>query len=414
MANRSLFRTLFLINFAITLGFGIADTFFSVYLFGLGARGASLALPLVCYAVSKTLLGPLLGACSDRIGCRKAVALSLGLYLLVSVNYFFCSNLALIALLRLLQGVSCALFRPVLVSLVARCVPGARRASAMGSFDISFYGALGLGPLLGGALKDHWGFRGIFAAASLLCLLALALAWAGIPARESEARRPREAGLGHIWARQGGLRQRRTLRGLLAFIFGRACGISMTATFLPLLLAEKLGLNWTRIGLVMASGTLAITLLLRPVGILSDRIARKPLVVAGGSAVSLLYFLIPTAPGFYQALLLGLGIGCSSVLSQPASSALLVEEGSRHGMGLTVGIFNSVLNLGLVTGPLLGAFLQNRFGLAAVFHGAGLLGLAAVALFVVHAVVPQKASLCRQQGNSTPGIIDAPLGGDTT
>ncbi|KAA0890342.1 MFS transporter, partial [Oryzomonas rubra] len=175
-----------------------------------------------------------------------------------------------------------------------------------------------------------------------------------------------------------------TLRGLLAFIFGRACGISLLSAFLPIMLTTRLGLSGTQTGLVMASGTLVMTLLLRPVGMLSDRAPRKSMVVVGGTIVSLLYFLIPVAVGFSQILILGVGIGLFSVLSQPASTALLVEEGSRHGMGLTIGTFNAVLNLGFVSGPLLGAGLQNTLGLTAVFYAAGIMGLGAVAMFIKH------------------------------
>jgi DHA1 family multidrug resistance protein-like MFS transporter len=415
MESRSLFRGLFLINFAITLGFGIADAFFSMYLFSLGARGVLLGLPLVCYAVSKIVLSPFIGAWSDRVGCRRVVLLSLGLYLLVSVSYFCSSSLLLITLLRLLQGVSCAMLRPVLVSLVGHCTPQQKRATALGTFDISFYGALSLGPVLGGIFKDSWGFRGIFAAVALLCILALAVALLCIPAQKISAQERQDYCATAHSKRPWNSASHSTLRGLLAFIFGRACGISLMAAFLPIMLTSKLGLTGTQSGLVMASSTLVTTLLLRPVGMLSDRAPRKALVVIGGTAVSLLYFLVPVAPGFHQILLLGIGIGLFSVLSQPASSALLVEEGGRHGMGLTVGTFNSVLNLGLVSGPLLGALLQSTFGLTAVFHAAGVLGLGAVALFVVNVVTPEEVQLCRDSSSVHPDpMLTGSAGCDTT
>jgi len=384
MGTRNLFRGLFLINFAITLGFGIADAFFSMYVFSLGARGLLLGLPLVFYSLSKIILSPFMGAWADRIGRRRVAAISLGLYLFVSVCYCFTTSLPLITILRLLQGIGCAMFRPVVVSLVSDCTSDKKRATVMGTFDISFYGALSMGPIVGGILKDQWGFQGIFATLTLLCILALALALICIPSQRTTSRRTGHGGTEHFRDILSVTRHS-TLRGLLAFIFGRACGISLLSAFLPIMLTTKLGLSGTQTGLVMASSTLVMTLFLRPVGMLSDRAPRKSLVVAGGTIVSLLYFLIPVAVGFSQILILGVGIGLFSVLSQPASTALLVEEGSRHGMGLTVGTFNAVLNLGFVSGPLLGAGLQNTLGLTAVFYTAGIMGLGAVALFMVNA-----------------------------
>lgn len=380
MESRRQLQGLFMVNFAVTLGFGISDAFFSAYLFSLGARGLLLGIPLLLYSLSKVLLTPVLGAWSDRVGCRRLILLSLGLYLAVSLGYLYSSDLATLTVLRLVQGVSCAMFRPVLQSLVGRLAGDKERATVLATFDLSFYGALGFGPVLGGVVKDISGYDGVFAAVTVSCLAALALASRALPAVIP----PEPAVDGHP-LRWIGTTGRRGYRGLLAFIFGRACGISLSAAFLPILLTAKLGLNGTRSGVILASGTAMMTLLLRPSGKLSDLAPRRPLVIAGGAAVSLLYFLVPEAGGFGQMLCLTLGIGCFSVLSQPACSALLVEEGARYGMGATVGLFQSVLNLGFVVGPLLGAMLHEALGLTAVFHAAGAVGLAAVSLFAIDA-----------------------------
>ncbi|ACH41025.1 membrane protein, major facilitator superfamily [Citrifermentans bemidjiense Bem] len=392
MKNGNLFKSLFLINFSTSLGFGIADAFFSTYLFSLGGRGILLGLPLLLFSLSKILFGPVMGACVDRFGPRAAVTLSLTLYLLVSLGYLFSSDLALITLLRLVQGVACAMFRPVMLSLVGAASGTRGEGRAAGTFDISFYLAIGVGPLLGGVLHDRWGFYGIFSCLALLCLLALTVALRGIPrlcgtaipAGKQTVRAALPAALEAA--------RHRPMRGLLVFIFGRGCGISLLAGFLPILLNARLGLNGTQTGLVLASSTLVITSLLRPVGRLSDRLPRKSLVLLGGVSVSLLYFLIPVAQGFHQVLMLGGGIGLCSVLSQPASTALLLEQGERHGTGLAVGIFNTSLNLGFVAGPLLGGWLQDRFGLTAVFYAAGWIGLAAVGLFAASNAAREKKS----------------------
>ncbi|ACD97326.1 MFS transporter [Trichlorobacter lovleyi] len=384
METRSLFRALFLINFAITLGFGIADAFFSMYVFSLGARGILLVLPLVLYSLSKILFSPFMGACSDKIGPRRIASISLGLYLLVSICYFFTTSLMLITIMRLFQGIGCAMFRPLVASLVGERTTSEKRATVLGTFDISFYGALSVGPVVGGILKDIWGFEGIFAVLTLLCIVALLVALFYIPAQRlsknhaAERKTENQCKCRTIFT----MARQNSLRGLLAFIFGRACGISLLSAFLPILLTTKLGLSGIQTGLVMASGSLVFTLLLRPIGMLSDKTPRKPLIVAGGTIVSLLYFLIPVVSGFSQILFLGLGIGMFSVLSQPACTTLLIEEGVRHGMGLTVGIFNSVLNLGFIAGPLFGAGMQHTFGLSSVFYAAGILGFVAVGLFI--------------------------------
>jgi len=384
MENKFQFRALFLVNFAITLGFGITDAFFTVYIQNLGASGIMLGLPIVFYALAKIFFSPIMGSWSDRIGRRTLIIASLCLYAAISFCFLLTTNLVAISILRLLQGAGCAMFRPVLQSLTGELSPSESRATTLGTFDISFYGALGIGPILGGVIKDLWGFEGLFVMLALLCLSALCIALLSIPASRPGITNNNHSGMiTQLFNILHTSRKPGSLRGLLAFIFGRACGISTFVAFVPLLLTSKLHLSGKEIGIIMASATVVIALLLRPMGKLSDKLPRRLLVIAGGLSASLLYFCIPHADNFYQILLLGIGIGFSSALSQPASTALLIDEGLLHGIGITVGMFNAVLNAGFVIGPLAGALLLNYFGLQAVFYVSGMSGLVTVALFIL-------------------------------
>ena len=69
------------------------------------------------------------------------------------------------------------------------------------------------------------------------------------------------------------------------------------------------------------------------------------------------------AQSFNRLLVLSIGIGVFSVVSLPASSALLVQEGSLYGMGLAMGIFNGAMNLGTVLAPLAGGLALGFSGL---------------------------------------------------
>jgi MFS family permease len=394
MENKAQFSALFLLNFAITLGFGITDAFFTVYIQDLGARGIMLGLPIVFYSLAKIFFCPVMGSWSDRIGRRTLIIASLCLYTTISLCFLITTNLVVISVLRLLQGAGCAMFRPVLQSLTGELSPSARRATTMGTFDISFYSALSIGPVIGGLVKDQWGFEGIFIVLAILCLSALCIALVSVPGNiPVNSVTPRSGTLSQLFNTLQASKHQGDLRGLLAFIFGRACGISAFGAFVPILLSNKLQLKGMETGLIMASATVVITLLLRPMGMLSDKIPRRPLVIVGGLAASLLYFGIPLADSFHEMLLLGIGIGFFSVVSQPASTALLVEEGILHGIGITVGLFNAVLNTGFVVGPLAGALLMNNYGVQSVFYASGIAGLLSVIIFLVWMKPESRATL---------------------
>jgi len=74
-------------------------------------------------------------------------------------------------------------------------------------------------------------------------------------------------------------------------------------------------------------------------------------------------------------------LGFASVVSLPASAALLVKEGRRCGMGLAFGCFNACMNLGFLVAPLLGSFVFEKIGIHAVFYLAGSIGLMGVGFF---------------------------------
>ena len=174
--KREMYRALFLVNFLVCLGFGIADPFFSVYATSGGASGIHLALIFSGYAAAKILFSPVTGWWSDRKGRRRLLVSGLFLQSAVAFGYLFLPGPSWLIALRFLQGVAAAFIRPVSLAVVGDIAPERREGTAMGTFDISFYAALAVGPVLGGIVKDAFGFPGIFLSLFCLCLLALGTA----------------------------------------------------------------------------------------------------------------------------------------------------------------------------------------------------------------------------------------------
>lgn len=144
------------------------------------------------------------------------------------------------------------------------------------------------------------------------------------------------------------------------------------------------------IGIIMASGTVLTALLLRPMGRISDLMNRRSLVVGGSAGAALICICIPFVRDFWQLLVLAVLLGIFNVVSLPASYGLLVREGNKHGMGLTMGMFNAVMNVGFIVGPFVGGAILDVIGLRYVFYvggAVGLLGLAPLMAFKAREVV---------------------------
>jgi len=359
----------------ISLGFGIVDPFFPIYAVSAGATGFHIALIFSAYAVAKMLMSPFSGWWSDHRGRRGLIIAGLCTCLAVSLCYLLISGpLALIAL-RMMQGIGAALVRPVALAFIGDIAPAKREARTMGTFDISYFSAQAVGPMIGGVVKDVAGFPGVFLSLAVLCFLSLLAAIfmvMGAPAPRPVPRtRPHP----------GGIKIGRMLIGLSGFIFTRSFSIVLFAVFIPIFMYDRLKLTGLEMGIIMGAGTVVTALLLRPMGSMSDKLNRRWMVIFGGSMTALLTFCLPLAQSFGHLLALSVAIGTFRVVSLPASSALLVQEGNHYGMGLAMGVFNGALNFGTVLAPLAGGFALGFWGIETIFHGAAILGLIGIVFF---------------------------------
>jgi MFS family permease len=371
------YQGLFFVNFLVTLGFGIVDPFFPVYVVSCGAAGLHLALIFSGYATAKTIMSPFAGSLSDRFGRRALILSGLSLYGVISLCYLFFADPLALVVLRFLQGIAAATVRPVSLAFVGDMAPQYKEGSTMSTFDISFYGALAVGPLIGGVIKDIVGFPGLFLSLAFFCLLSLVAALVFVTPTFNGGRNGADECLSGLSV----LKRSRVLVGLSGFIFARSFGITLFAIFVPVFMHKNLRLAGIDMGIIMGTATISMLLLLKPMGMLSDRINRGHLVLMGGAMAALLTFCLPLAETFLQLLLLAAGIGFFSAISLPASSALLVQEGNLYGMGVVMGTFNGAMNLAAVLAPLVGGLALGFFGINALFYGGGIVGFLGTIFF---------------------------------
>jgi DHA1 family multidrug resistance protein-like MFS transporter len=369
---------LFVVNFLTALGFSLLDPFLAIYAAGHGATGLSTALIFTGYSLSKALLSPLAGFWSQAASKRLVIAVGLVLYGMAALCLLFQPSIPILIGLRVVQGAAVAFIRPVSLAFVGDLVPVRREGALMGKFELSFYGAIAVGPALGGAVKDAAGFAGVFAvffAVAAASLLAVALFWRNLSASDDPPAEDREPPA-RVW-------RSREFLAINGYIFTRIFGISVCAVFLPIFMTGSLRLSGAETGLVMASGAAVTVLLLVPMGRAADRIDRRLLIAAGGAACGLLTILLAFAPGFLSILAVAAAIGFFSVVTIPPTFALLVNLGRRYGTGVTMGIFNGVINAAFIVAPLAGGLIADQGGLWMVFPAAGIFGLAGTCFFLV-------------------------------
>lgn len=149
-------------------------------------------------------------------------------------------------------------------------------------------------------------------------------------------------------------------------IFATITGVGIVVPLLPVY-AHALGAGGLTIGLIFGAFSISRVFFLPYFGRLSDRKGRKPLIVPGLLAYTLVSvaFLfsddvaVLVAVRFFQ--------GIASAMLLPVIQAYVGDITPEGKEGVTMGLFNMSVFIGLSLGPVLGGAINDRFGLDTAF-----------------------------------------------
>ena len=170
-------------------------------------------------------------------------------------------------------------------------------------------------------------------------------------------------------------------------LFGFAIGFSSPAVA-PLVFA--IGVSISFVGQAQTVGGLGATFLRLPMGVLSDKIGRKPFILIGG-LVTLAGFLSYSLATFW--VLLGAGIVLVSIDLAIRGTALYASLGdvAKSGLGRVFSLDLGVTQTAATVAPLLGGFMATTMSLPSrlIFAtSAGLIGFALIVVLVFHKPEP--------------------------
>lgn len=165
---------------------------------------------------------------------------------------------------------------------------------------------------------------------------------------------------------------------LLVFTLGGS-----TDAFL-LLRASQLGVAAAMIPLLWAAHSLVKSATNTPGGMLSDKLGRKPLIVAGWIVYAIVYLLFGRATSAWQMWALFLAYGVYFGLTEGAEKALVTDLVPASKRGTAFGWYNFTVGLAALPASVVFGIVWDRFSPAAAFGmGATLAGVAAVGLMFV-------------------------------
>jgi MFS family permease len=332
------------------------------------------------------------GALSDMLGRKRMMVLGAMFFAFPPLLYPFVNDATSLLALRFVHGFATAIFSPVAAAYVAGIREQGRGARLGWYASANDIGATS-GPMIGGFLLYFTeSYDATYFTVGALGVLTLAIV---LLLPDIESARPRDAKpLGERWTEfRRGIGEVLSAPPILiassieaTMYFGYAAFLG----FLPIY-GKQAGLNTAEISLVLGAQLVAAMLLKPVAGGLSDRLGRKPVIIAG------LLFCIVSLPLIFRSesfmafalmsALLGIGVGTVT----PVTNALIADLASAKRLGAAMGVFGTVFDFGEAMGPILAGFLIGSLGYAATFDVLAALTLAATVLLMFAVRAPESA-----------------------
>lgn len=358
----------------------------------LGAAPELIGVIVAASTVTGVVIKLPAGALSDVLGRKRMMLLGCLFFALPPFLYPFVASPGALLALRFLHGFATAIFSPVASAFVADLSQRARGEKLGWFAGANDLGATA-GPLLGGLLLFYTSsYSMTYLAVGVLGLLPLLMV----------LRLP-DDGTPHSTDSTLGERSRRFWEGIREVLLSRAVLIASTmeaalyvgyGAFLGFFppYAIGIGFNDAQIAFVMGI-QLATTMLAKPLsGRLSDRLGRKPMILAGLFLCAATLPAIPTLTSLWLLLPVSALFGLGVAIVTPSTTALVADLVKAGRMGSAMGVFGTIWDSGEAAGPILAGVLIASLSYPPAFSLIAVL-MAAMALLFLLAVKDPTAAV---------------------
>jgi EmrB/QacA subfamily drug resistance transporter len=130
---------------------------------------------VVSYLIASTIAAPIYGRLGDAFGRRRLMYAALGVFIVASLLCAAAPTIELLTLARVLQGLGGGGLMTLSQALIGEAIPPRERARYQGYLAAIAVTANSFGPVAGGYLTEHFGWRSIFLINVPIGLVAVAL-----------------------------------------------------------------------------------------------------------------------------------------------------------------------------------------------------------------------------------------------
>ncbi len=176
---------------------------------------------------------------------------------------------------------------------------------------------------------------------------------------------------------------------LLFAVFVSMLGVGIISPILPEY-AELMGASGFVIGIIYGVFSISRSVVMPIYGRLSDLKGRRGFIIFGLAAYCLLSFAYAAAWNVYVLSVVRLLHGLASAAILPIAMAYVGDVSPEGSEGKMMGIYNTALLLGFGSGPVLGGFIKDLWGINQAFYVMGALVFVGLLLMIFFVKEPEK------------------------
>ncbi len=377
------FISLFCTNFSIFIIFYGLVTVLPLYVTDVLNRSDEEAgLLMTIFLISAIIVRPFTGTLLELVGKRKMLWISLLLYLVCTILYYFIEPFSILLVLRFIQGIWFSIATTASGALAADTVPITRRGAGLGYFTMATNLAVVVGPMIALSLIQNFSYDVFFIAMSVIVVIGSITAL-GIPKDQEKAKSPikRKFTWNDLFEKKAVTIS--LIAGCVAFSY------SSILSYLTIYSQEKDVLYLTSTFFAVFA---IVMLLTRPfTGRIFDERGPKYIILPGLFFLMIGFVLLAFMDGPVLFLISGAFIGLGYGAVVPSFQTIALQSSSHERSGYATATFFTLFDTGIALGSFVLGIVAAKFGYQNLYLLASTIVLITLIVFLIKSRTPRVA-----------------------